>query len=268
MATALPAWPGPWTDEITGIVQGNAALGPANSLIKKLTPEQRETVTKRGKELVTSLLDPDVRAVKARGILVRLHLELVTPAAQNATVQKLMENPGYRPPSFLNVATYNTVLELVVAKALWDTGHTEFLPWPFDSTALKPDFMLSGHHPDPAGHTDQTFYDACQVVADTVKVGSWKTAPELVTGLVSGVTDKVGTYQGKSVGVVLEAVDNPCLFKDGEPIANDEDIIDTFQERIEALDSAVRRRLRFVHVITPGCAVVTMDADAWSQNLG
>ncbi|GAB2604650.1 hypothetical protein GCM10027168_41980 [Streptomyces capparidis] len=263
MATEVPAWPGPWTDEINGIVKGNAALGPENKMVKKLPTEQRATIAARGEELVASLLNPDALATEAKGILIQLNLDLITPAAQNPTVQKLMANPGYRPPSALNGTCYNAALELIVAKALWRAGHTDILPWPVEGTAAKPDFVIDGHHPEPAGHTDTTFYAACPVVADTLKVGGWKTAEDLVTGLVNGVTNKVGTYRGKTVGVVLEAADNPCLYQGDELISGDEAIIDAFQKRIEALDAGIRQRLLFVYVVLPGAAVVTMDAAAW-----
>ncbi|MFF8092896.1 hypothetical protein [Streptomyces sp. NPDC016675] len=264
MATAIPAWPGPWTSEINDIVKGNGALGPENGMVKKLSTEQRATITERGKELVASLLDPGVLAPEARRILIALHLDLIdAAAAQKPAIQKLMENPGYRPPSALHGTCYNAALELIVAKALWQTGHTEILPWPVEGTAAKPDFVIDGRHPSPTGHDDKSFYAACTVVADTLKVGGCKTVQDLVTGLVSGVTNKLGTYQGKTVGVVLEAADNPCLYEDGELRTDDEDIIDAFQERIEGLDAGIRQRLLFVYVVLPRAAVVTMDETAW-----
>ncbi|MGW8064895.1 hypothetical protein ACVV2G_22150 [Streptomyces ziwulingensis] len=263
MATAVPVWPGPWTDEITALVQGKGALGPDNGMVKKLSTEQRAAIAVRGEELVAGLLDPDARAADTKDILIRLHLDLITPAAQSPAVQRLMENPGYRPPSALHGTCYNAALELIVAKALWRAGHTEILPWPVEGVAAKPDFVIEGHHPTPAGHSDKSFYDACPVVADTLKVGGCKSEEGLVTGLINGVTNKVGSYQGKSVGVVLEAADNPCLYQDGGLITVDERIIEPFQARIEALNVDIRQRLLFVYVVLPGAAVVTMDAAAW-----
>ncbi|MGX4735084.1 hypothetical protein [Kitasatospora griseola] len=96
---------------------------------------------------MAGLPDPNAPAAAAKTALVAMNDALVDPVKIADVPAQIQQNGGFRLPSAFPLPSYTAALECIAAKALWQNGHTEFLPWPFDGIALKPDFAVRGRCP-------------------------------------------------------------------------------------------------------------------------
>ncbi|MFD5563216.1 hypothetical protein [Kitasatospora griseola] len=254
MTTAVPPWPGEWQYEILSIRNGNAALGPTNSLFKGALASH-PPLAGMADSFVAGLLDPNAPAAAAKTVLIAMNDALVDPVKiANVPAQ----NGGFRRPS------YTAALECIAAKALWQNGHTEVLPWPFDGIALKPDFAVRGRCPAVPGADAVAFYNPCTEVADTLRVGGTKTTADLVNSLYSGITGKLGTYPTKHVSVFLDACDNPCLYNGAVLNLNRASLCASLTAKIaQELNPELKPRLVSVFVLFPDWHLEQLPAHSW-----
>ncbi len=206
-AAAIQRVPDPWPPvqwdaEIQGLNQGNAPLGPENRGIRQLRQNNPGLVTLID-NFVASLLDPDQNANQADAIL-RQMLELIpSPGAAHAP-----QGPGRRPPSRFPVNLYTTLKEIINAKRAWLGGDQTLHPWPFDASALKPDYLVGEEPADPGEQTAEQFYENTQDVGDHVMVSGRGNIEAVLSNFAANVADKVRTYPGKNVRVIVDVSDN------------------------------------------------------------
>ncbi|MEV4611311.1 hypothetical protein AB0K43_01730 [Kitasatospora sp. NPDC049258] len=263
MTTAAPQWPGEWQGEIPSIRKDNSALGPSNSLFKKALTIH-PPLAGLADAFVACLLDPNATPGDAKTLLIGMNDALVDPAKIANVPLATQQNGGYRRPSAFPLPSYTAALEYIAAKALWQNGHTEFLPWPFDDIALKPDFAIRGKCPANPGADAGAFYNLCTEVADTLKVGGTKTTADLVNSLYSGITGKLGTYPTKHVTVFLDACDNPCLYNGGLLNFNRPNLCATLTAKIaQELNPELKPRLLSVFVLFPDWHLEQLPANSW-----
>ncbi|MER8182001.1 hypothetical protein [Kitasatospora sp. NPDC094015] len=263
MTTAVPQWPGEWQAEIQSINIGNSALGPTNSLFKGALathPPLAGVVT----SFITSLLDPHATLDADKALLIAMSNALVDPVKIANVPLLTQQNGGYRLPSAFPLPSYTAALECIAAKALWLNGHTEFLPWPFDDVALKPDFAIRGMCPAVPGADAKVFYNACTHVGDSLKVGGTKTTADLVNSLYSGITGKLGAYPTKNVTVFLDACDNPCLYNAAVVNFNRATLCASLTTKItQELNPELKPRLTSVFVLFPDWHLEQLPANSW-----
>lgn len=254
-----PAWPPEaWRTEISALTVGNNTLGQSNSLVKPLlkTPDLQQAFSELADGLVASLLDPGQPAGAAKGLLRGLCTAFADASRIRSIPAEKLNDGSFVPPG-VNVATYNGVLEVIDAKALWEAGYKSFVPWPFDDRDLKPDFYPDSRHaPVPAGHDARSFYAACDPVGDFRKVSSAKKVEQLPESLLAGIKEKLDKYKPKNVIVVLDACDNPALWQGATLVTFDsEEMMRQLGGLISGLDKELRDRLAEVYVILPDWSV-------------
>ncbi|MEU9127242.1 hypothetical protein AB0D08_03830 [Kitasatospora sp. NPDC048540] len=263
MTTAVPQWPGEWQAEIPSIRKDNGALGPSNSLFKKALTIH-PPLAGLADTFVTCLLDPHDTPRDAKTLLIGMNDALVDPAKIANVPPATAQNGGFRLPSAFPLPSYTAALEYIAAKALWEHGHTEFLPWPFDDIALKPDFAVRGKCPANPGVDAAEFYDLCTEVADTLKVGGTKTTTDLVNSLYAGVTGKLAAYPTKQVAVFLDACDNPCLYNGAALNFNRAALCSSLTAKIvQDLNPELKPRLVSVFVLFPDWHLEQLHAADW-----
>ncbi|MFD7645855.1 hypothetical protein ACFV4P_35040 [Kitasatospora sp. NPDC059795] len=263
MTTAVPQWPGEWQHEIASIRNGNSALGPTNSLFKGALASH-PPLAGMADTFVTCLLNPNDAVDAAKTLLIAMNNALVDPVKIANLPAPMLQNGGFRLPSAFPLPSYTAALEFIAAKALWQNGHTEFLPWPFDGIALKPDFAIRGRCPAVPGADAGAFYDLCTEVADTLKVGGTKTTADLVNSLYSGITGKLGAYPTKHVSVFMDACDNPCLYNGAVVNFNRANLCASLTAKIaQELNPELRPRLISVFVLFPDWRLEQLPANSW-----
>lgn len=191
-ADLVQAWTTAWENAITAAVTGNGPLGLDNREIDgRLGPggkfaDKRAEYIDNCQKFVVSLLSPDQTADDAKTIL--------------RAIRKLFAPEGAKYPgqSNLPTAAYNSVLELISAKALWCNGQSWILPGGQLSDGKKPDFLVDSMSPD-------------NVVADHLRVQAPKNLEQLVQGVVNGVTDKLASYPTRHVWVVADLTESPAI---------------------------------------------------------
>lgn len=259
-----PAWPpDAWRTEISALTVGNNTLGPGNSLVKPLlkTPDAPQAFGELAGKLVASLLDPGQPARAAKGLLRALCTTFADASRVRSIPAEKLSDGSFVPPG-VNVATYNGVLEVIDAKALWEAGHRSFAPWPFDDRDLKPDFYpASPHAPVTAEHNARSFYAACDPVGDFRKVSSAKKIEDLPESLLAGIKEKLDKYKPKNVIVALDACDNPALWQGSTLVTFDSgEMMRQLGSLINGLDKDLRDRLVEVYVILPDWSVKHLSA--------
>lgn len=247
--TPAERWAAVWGPTVAALATGNHVLGPDNGAAAhaKLTAVQRVQLIA---DFVDSLADFTRPAAHARALLDEMRAVL-RPA--NAPQQAPATAIGLGPSTFPTLV-YNDLLEVVNAKALWLSGDMTLTPWPFDADALKPDYRVGAPQADEVLGTAAEFYGGQAQVGDHVRVSGKTTHAAVETAFGDSVRDKLTTYAGKQVQVVVDLVGNRV------PARTDEEwraALDTaLDTALQGLQQADRQRLtRAVAVVAPGTVV-------------
>jgi hypothetical protein len=212
MDQIFPPWPPKeWQIAIGELVEGNGMLGPQNNAFERFA--QDPAVAKLALALVASLNSTD-SASEARRLLESIRAACRNEADNKAVLAMSKKGPvpDWTGPSRLATTTYNDLLEPINAKRLWQVGHAKLYPWPFNEKAKKPDYTRSTR---PAGKDADKYYEETTDIGDQIKVGGKTTAGEVATEFASSVRDKVTTYPGKSIWVVVDLCDNAPMHEKG-----------------------------------------------------
>lgn len=239
MDQEFPPWPPTaWKEAIGSLNKGNAMLGPKNGAFKDLSVKSGVAEAVEG--LIVALLgrgdgsESKAALDKLRNACRDEGNRKALPSiakSMDTTVEKL---PGWAGPSKLAGTTYNDLLEPINAKRIWQLEQGELYPWPFNEAAKKPDYRFTSAEPGDKVTADE-YYKSTTTVGDQIKVGSKTTIEELVEGFTSSVSSKSATYETKKLWVVVDLVDNPCLYQKGVKVA------DVADKLLSALKVTVRK---------------------------
>jgi hypothetical protein len=251
--TALNAqqrWPGPWQQEISQLNQGNHLLGPNNRAFRDLL-RRHPSLAQQADAFVASLQDPDRSADHAKDLLLQMRQTAQPTLAGSSRQAQSMNFPAWGGPSRFPTGLYADLLEVINAKRLWQTGSQELGPWPFDASALKPDYVVGAPPAMPGGGSvDEqaaAFYQNVGQVGDHVRITGRRTLDDVVAQFGYNVANKLSTYRDKQVRVVVDIADNEPLHApyDQREFAN------RLLARLRNIDPAARNRLIQVDAVTP-----------------
>ena len=218
----MAGWAAAWRGAIEALRGPGGPLSAQNGAIALLLngrfKDQAINFGVKTQEFETSLLDPAADPSAAR-----MKLD---------EIRSLFRKPDAHPnASSFPTAAYTSLLEPISAKRLWQRGETSLHPDTGETSTdpAKPDYAVAGKHRE-------------EEVGDHVRVSNGKDAGEVQDQIIHQVTDKLATYSGRRVRVVVDASDKAAIL---DPKTIDADI----QGKLSKIHPASLSRLTGVYLV-------------------